>query len=244
MVVMDYIHGSRPPETQQDYEDVEKAISLLHNEDMVFGDIRKPNIIAKPNGGAMLIDFDWVGKHQVSKYPASWSIDDTRLDAGTPASFGSESGADSWNTSRFSSAATSCPPTRAREHLLFGHHPYGITNLNDSTDCLSDAPTADSVDALSGIEFVLPTFTDEEPTIPKAEPKPEPDPVPAAAVKSEEPPTPARTQQPQHAPKPDPDFAPHPCKLLFPVLTTKPQTQPSLLPPQLSANNMTLMIVL
>ncbi|TFY76761.1 hypothetical protein EWM64_g7249 [Hericium alpestre] len=82
MVVMDYIHGSRPPQKQQDYEDVEKAISLLHNEDMVFGDIRKPNIIAKPNGGAMLIDFDWVGKHQVSKYPASWSIDDTRLDAG------------------------------------------------------------------------------------------------------------------------------------------------------------------
>ncbi|TFY73812.1 hypothetical protein EWM64_g10201 [Hericium alpestre] len=160
--------------------------------------------------------------------PSDGSVDSPA--AGTPASLRSESGADSWNASGFSSAAASRPPTCVREHLLFGHHPYRTISLNDSTNHLSDAPTADSADALSGIEFVLPTFDEEEPIVPKAEPKPEPDPVPPAAVKIEAPHTPAHTQQ--HAPKADPDSAPHPCKLPFPVLTTKPQTQQSPLPPQ------------
>ncbi|TFY74871.1 hypothetical protein EWM64_g9142, partial [Hericium alpestre] len=159
--------------------------------------------------------------------PSDGSIDSPA--AGTPASFGSESGADSWNASGFSSAIASRPPTRAREHLLFGHHPYGTISLNDSTDRLSDAHTAESTDGLSGIEFVLPTFDDAEPVVPKVEPKPEPDLVPPARATTETPHIPARTQQ--HAPKPDPDSALRPCKLPFPVLTTKPQTQQSLLPP-------------
>ena len=80
MVVMDYINspplfgGKERADYDAIYNDVEKAIKLLHREDLVFGDLRTENIIRKPNGGAMLIDFDWTGKHQDTKYPASWSV--------------------------------------------------------------------------------------------------------------------------------------------------------------------------
>ena len=50
-----------------------RAIGLLHERDLVFGDLRPKNILPKPSRGAMLIDFDWVGKHEVHRYPASWN---------------------------------------------------------------------------------------------------------------------------------------------------------------------------
>ncbi|KAL5526114.1 hypothetical protein ACEPAG_7452 [Sanghuangporus baumii] len=42
---------------------------------LVFRDLRIQNIILGPKGKAMLIDFDWVGKHNVDRYPASWNND-------------------------------------------------------------------------------------------------------------------------------------------------------------------------
>ena len=50
-----------------------RAIGLLHERDLVFGDLRAQNVLPKLSGGAILIDFDWVGKHQVDRYPASWN---------------------------------------------------------------------------------------------------------------------------------------------------------------------------
>ena len=79
MVIMDYT-DSAPCFCLKDlgdhraiYSDVDKAIKLLHEQDLVFGDLRAQNVLPKLSGGAILIDFDWVGKHQVDRYPASWN---------------------------------------------------------------------------------------------------------------------------------------------------------------------------
>ncbi|EJF58043.1 hypothetical protein DICSQDRAFT_139665 [Dichomitus squalens LYAD-421 SS1] len=92
MVVMDRVHGTIAwePATRNEllphriYEDVRRAIALLHSHDLVFGDLRTPNIMVVPGGSGpddgpqgMLIDFDWVGTHGRSRYPAS-------LDEGLP----------------------------------------------------------------------------------------------------------------------------------------------------------------
>lgn len=88
MVVMEYINSRPLPLIRSDYNrqdvyrDLEKAVQALHDQNFVFGDLRPRNIVLKPQDGmtqprAMLIDFDWVGEHQVSKYPASWNTDNT-----------------------------------------------------------------------------------------------------------------------------------------------------------------------
>ncbi|EJD00504.1 uncharacterized protein FOMMEDRAFT_159228 [Fomitiporia mediterranea MF3/22] len=82
MVIMDYVEGTslyftrKFRDCEKIYRDVERAIKLLSDRDLVFGDLQVQNIIPKPSGGAMLIDFDWVGKHKESRYPASWNIDE------------------------------------------------------------------------------------------------------------------------------------------------------------------------
>ena len=56
------------------YEDIKSAIDLLHQNQYVFADLRLPNIIVVNKDGdqhAMLIDFDWTGKHKEDKYPSS-----------------------------------------------------------------------------------------------------------------------------------------------------------------------------
>ncbi|KAA1475592.1 hypothetical protein DENSPDRAFT_932458 [Dentipellis sp. KUC8613] len=64
------------------YADVERAIKILHDEGLVFGDLRTPNIICvphegaddpaglEPRMGAMLVDFDWVGEADKACYPS------------------------------------------------------------------------------------------------------------------------------------------------------------------------------
>ena len=66
------------------YKDIKNAVELLHSKDLVFGDLRTPNIMVVPGGSGsdarrrgMLIDFDWVGAHGIGRYPAS-------LDDGLP----------------------------------------------------------------------------------------------------------------------------------------------------------------
>ena len=93
MVVMDRVEGEMAWATVEAsekklpyriYEDVERAIALLHSGDLVFGDLRTPNIMVVPGGSGlddgprgMLVDFDWVGTHDSDRYPAS-------LDDGLP----------------------------------------------------------------------------------------------------------------------------------------------------------------
>lgn len=82
MVVMDHIEGSslflkHHLDHEKIYHDVERAVNLLHRQNLVFGDLRVQNVMSKATGGAVLIDFDWVGEHQVSRYPASWNSSNT-----------------------------------------------------------------------------------------------------------------------------------------------------------------------
>ncbi|QRV96607.1 kinase domain protein [Ceratobasidium sp. AG-Ba] len=54
--------------------DLSSALSLLHSENMVFGDLRKPNVLVvqKEQGvGGMLVDFDWCSTHGEGRYPLS-----------------------------------------------------------------------------------------------------------------------------------------------------------------------------
>lgn len=82
MVVMDYVEDAAESDFSADklpggaYSDVERAIRLLHGNGLVFGDLRRSNIIiVKKNTqgdtrlGAHLIDFDWCGKDSEAKYP-------------------------------------------------------------------------------------------------------------------------------------------------------------------------------
>ncbi|CAE7056366.1 unnamed protein product [Rhizoctonia solani] len=79
MIIMEYISGgdlgnNTNPITPGFGRDVERAIKLLHSQDLVFGDLRAPNIIpvrdaTKRVTWAKLIDFDWCGEHQKGRYP-------------------------------------------------------------------------------------------------------------------------------------------------------------------------------
>ncbi|RPD68891.1 hypothetical protein L226DRAFT_548375 [Lentinus tigrinus ALCF2SS1-7] len=86
MIVMDRVRGEMAwcvqkrdePLPLTVYEDVRSAIELLHGEGLVFGDLRPPNVMCVPRGsasgeapnlGAMLVDFDWVGRADEGRYP-------------------------------------------------------------------------------------------------------------------------------------------------------------------------------
>ncbi|TFK62631.1 hypothetical protein BDN72DRAFT_872475 [Pluteus cervinus] len=80
MVVMDRVHGKTVLQLQQDetpvpkivWENVHKAVELLHTKDIVFGDLRPPNILyLESENRAVLVDFDWPAKHEEGRYPAS-----------------------------------------------------------------------------------------------------------------------------------------------------------------------------
>ena len=86
MVVMDRVHGetawkagARGELLPYDvFKDIQDAVELLHSNNLVFGDLRTPNIMVVPGGSGldgrhrgMLIDCDWVGAHGTGRYPAS-----------------------------------------------------------------------------------------------------------------------------------------------------------------------------
>ncbi|KAL5480146.1 hypothetical protein ACEPAI_1416 [Sanghuangporus weigelae] len=76
MVVMEYIDG----ETVQDLKgrnrllpasaskDFKRALELLHQQGIVHGDYRMPNLLVK-DGRGYVVDFDWCGKHSEARYP-------------------------------------------------------------------------------------------------------------------------------------------------------------------------------
>ena len=76
MIVMDFV-DLEPPSgrlTEDQYKSVKKAIDVLHSNDMVFGDLRPPNILVG-NNITMLIDFDWCGKAGKDRYPPNMNHD-------------------------------------------------------------------------------------------------------------------------------------------------------------------------
>ncbi|KAF9648791.1 hypothetical protein BDM02DRAFT_3114786 [Thelephora ganbajun] len=85
MVVMEYIPKSRgqtifshfstpPPQAVSGavYRDVCKALDLLHERDLVFGDLREGNLLYLPKDGGrvLFIDFDGVGRDGMDRYSA------------------------------------------------------------------------------------------------------------------------------------------------------------------------------
>ena len=79
MVVMEYIDGHSmigSKFTTDDRDRVQKAMDILHQHDIVFGDLRPNNIIKPQDGrGVLLVDFDWCGRHGESRYPVSLNSD-------------------------------------------------------------------------------------------------------------------------------------------------------------------------
>jgi hypothetical protein len=56
-------------------DDLKSAIDVLHEAGLVFGDLRRPNVLIKETGEgevqALLIDFEWVGLDNQARYPPS-----------------------------------------------------------------------------------------------------------------------------------------------------------------------------
>jgi serine/threonine protein kinase len=80
IVVMDRVDGKsiwqlqedKIPVSEIDFQSVKDAIDLLHENDIVFGDLRDPNILYDASKArVVLVDFDWPGKDGESRYPAT-----------------------------------------------------------------------------------------------------------------------------------------------------------------------------
>ena len=73
MVVMDYIKGSTLNDKTHRPDDVlpeiKKAVKMLHDRQLVFGDLRPPNVMVASDNKVYLIDFDWSGKVNEARYP-------------------------------------------------------------------------------------------------------------------------------------------------------------------------------
>ena len=88
MVVMGYVDGRQllheyPLATPTEVlEKVSEALKILHANDLVFGDLRLPNILVTSQGGVQLVDFDWCGKVGEAEYPASINLVDIKWPMG------------------------------------------------------------------------------------------------------------------------------------------------------------------
>jgi serine/threonine protein kinase len=83
MIVMEYVDGKTahgvPNELSIAFKDVEKAMKVLHDAGLVFGDLRTPNImIKKDTGRGLLIDFDWCAKVGQGRYPKTINVKSVR----------------------------------------------------------------------------------------------------------------------------------------------------------------------
>jgi serine/threonine protein kinase len=72
MVVMEYIDGKtldKQRVTRTVKSQIQHALDVLHQNGLVFGDLRPTNVMVTKNNEVKLIDFDWAGEDKVSKYP-------------------------------------------------------------------------------------------------------------------------------------------------------------------------------
>jgi RIO-like serine/threonine protein kinase len=62
-------------------DDLKSAIDVLHEAGLVFGDLRRPNVLIKETGQgevqALLVDFEWVGLDNQARNPPS--LNDTGM---------------------------------------------------------------------------------------------------------------------------------------------------------------------
>ncbi|KAI0368257.1 hypothetical protein BV20DRAFT_999146 [Pilatotrama ljubarskyi] len=71
VVVMDHIKDEDDRETMTAAQraQLRKAVGLLHEQNLVFGDLRDANLLLRRGGGLMLVDFDWCGEEGKVRYP-------------------------------------------------------------------------------------------------------------------------------------------------------------------------------
>ncbi|KAI8996214.1 hypothetical protein BD414DRAFT_575583 [Trametes punicea] len=78
VVVMDRIKNTEERKlTEADHATLREAVALLHKRNLVFGDLRAPNVLLLRGGGLMLVDFDWCGREGTAKYPGDINEDGT-----------------------------------------------------------------------------------------------------------------------------------------------------------------------
>lgn len=71
VIVMEYFAASsRGSLSDIQIEKLRRAVTLLHRNDLVFGDLRSPNILSDDEDNLMLIDFDWCGGEDEATYPS------------------------------------------------------------------------------------------------------------------------------------------------------------------------------
>jgi serine/threonine protein kinase len=82
MVVMEYVEGKTLDDQDLDDEtrghicdELKKALEILHKENIVFGDLRSPNVILRGENKPLLIDFDWAAIEMFGRYPDTMNGD-------------------------------------------------------------------------------------------------------------------------------------------------------------------------
>jgi hypothetical protein len=70
MILMDFVQETNLDDklSSKALARVRQAIRFLHEKDLVFGDLRRGNVL-ETETGAMLVDFDWAGKDGEVRYP-------------------------------------------------------------------------------------------------------------------------------------------------------------------------------
>jgi len=82
MIVMDYVDGKQFFDRYPDatppgvLDEVSKALEILHENNLVFGDLRSPNVLVTDQHHVQLVDFDWCGRAGEEKYPADINLVD------------------------------------------------------------------------------------------------------------------------------------------------------------------------
>jgi serine/threonine protein kinase len=103
MIVMEHVDGSPLTDNKIDkiakdskasnaiFNDVQQAINALHGQNIVFADLRQPNILVVKTKTprmtklrAKLVDFDWCGTHNVHTYPLMMNTQITWPDGAGP----------------------------------------------------------------------------------------------------------------------------------------------------------------
>lgn len=81
-IVMTFVEGKTAETrlTEQGKTQLCEAVKVLHDKDLVFGDLRRPNVIVYDGGNKInLIDFEWCGKEGHTTYPADIRLTDQEV---------------------------------------------------------------------------------------------------------------------------------------------------------------------
>jgi serine/threonine protein kinase len=72
ITVFDAKHNGNGVVPEQVLRDITTGIKMLHEDNLVFGDLRPPNVMVEAaTGRGLLIDFDWCAVEEEGRYPVS-----------------------------------------------------------------------------------------------------------------------------------------------------------------------------